>query len=67
MYDDKTGTLAQARTLNLNVELGQYGTRASDVKLAAAKQLAETWAMAEWSPIKTQSSSLNTKETSNQQ
>uniref|UniRef100_M1AA99 ATPase, coupled to transmembrane movement of ions, phosphorylative mechanism n=1 Tax=Solanum tuberosum TaxID=4113 RepID=M1AA99_SOLTU len=26
----------------------QYGTRASDVKLAAAKQLAETWAMAEW-------------------
>ncbi|WMV18349.1 hypothetical protein MTR67_011734 [Solanum verrucosum] len=25
----------------------QYGTRASDVELAAAKQLAETWAMAE--------------------
>ncbi|MCD7446796.1 putative phospholipid-transporting ATPase 4 [Datura stramonium] len=69
MYDDETGTPAQARTSNLNEELGQvdtilsdktgtltcnqmdflkcsiagtqYGTRASDVELAAAKQLAE--------------------------
>ncbi|KAH0712283.1 hypothetical protein KY289_008242 [Solanum tuberosum] len=43
MYDDEIGTLAQARTLNLNEELGQYGTRASDVELAAAKKLSETW------------------------
>ncbi|XP_016474984.1 putative phospholipid-transporting ATPase 7 [Nicotiana tabacum] len=69
MYDDETGTPAQARTSNLNEELGQvdtilsdktgtltcnqmdflkcsiagiaYGTRASDVELAAAKQMAE--------------------------
>ncbi|KAL2243223.1 probable phospholipid-transporting ATPase 4 isoform X3 [Sesamum indicum] len=67
MYDDETGTPAQARTSNLNEELGQvdtilsdktgtltcnqmdflkcsiggiaYGTRASDVELAAAKQM----------------------------
>ncbi|KAM3375108.1 putative phospholipid-transporting ATPase 7 [Capsicum galapagoense] len=69
MYDEETGTPAQARTSNLNEELGQvdtilsdktgtltcnqmdflkcsiagsaYGTRASDVELAAAKQMAE--------------------------
>ncbi|XP_009795171.1 putative phospholipid-transporting ATPase 4 [Nicotiana tabacum] len=69
LYDDESGTPAQARTSNLNEELGQvdtilsdktgtltcnqmdflkcsiagnpYGTRASDVELAAAKQLAE--------------------------
>ncbi|OIT26753.1 putative phospholipid-transporting atpase 7 [Nicotiana attenuata] len=69
MYADKTGTPAQARTSNLNDELGQvdtilsdktgtltcnqmdflkcsipgnaYGTRASNVELAAAKQMAE--------------------------
>lgn len=68
MYDEETGTPAQARTSNLNEELGQvdtilsdktgtltcnqmdflkcsiagaaYGTRASDVELAAAKQMA---------------------------
>ncbi|KAK6128049.1 hypothetical protein DH2020_038213 [Rehmannia glutinosa] len=68
MYDEETGTPAQARTSNLNEELGQvdtilsdktgtltcnqmdflkcsiagtaYGMRASDVELAAAKQLA---------------------------
>lgn len=68
MYDDETGTPAQARTSNLNEELGQvdtilsdktgtltcnqmdflkcsiagtsYGKRASDVELAAAKQMA---------------------------
>ncbi|KAL0341875.1 UNVERIFIED_CONTAM: putative phospholipid-transporting ATPase 4 [Sesamum calycinum] len=67
MYDDETGTPAQARTSNLNEELGQvdtilsdktgtltcnqmdflkcsiggtaYGTKASDVELAAAKQM----------------------------
>ncbi|GER53535.1 aminophospholipid ATPase [Striga asiatica] len=67
MYDEETGTPAQARTSNLNEELGQvdtilsdktgtltcnqmdflkcsiagiaYGTRASDVELAAAKQM----------------------------
>uniref|UniRef100_A0A1S3Y2N3 Phospholipid-transporting ATPase n=1 Tax=Nicotiana tabacum TaxID=4097 RepID=A0A1S3Y2N3_TOBAC len=69
MYDDESGTPAQARTSNLNEELGQvdtilsdktgtltcnqmdflkcsiagtaYGMRASDVELAAAKQMAE--------------------------
>ncbi|KAG8388401.1 hypothetical protein BUALT_Bualt02G0122100 [Buddleja alternifolia] len=69
MYDEETGTPAQARTSNLNEELGQvdtilsdktgtltcnqmdflkssiagtaYGTRASDVELAAAKQIAK--------------------------
>ncbi|XP_031103190.1 probable phospholipid-transporting ATPase 7 [Ipomoea triloba] len=68
MYDEETGTPAQARTSNLNEELGQvdtilsdktgtltcnqmdflkcsiagvaYGKRASDVELAAAKQMA---------------------------
>lgn len=68
MYDEESGTPAQARTSNLNEELGQvdtilsdktgtltcnqmdflkcsiagvpYGTRASDVELAAAKQMA---------------------------
>ncbi|KAL2534070.1 putative phospholipid-transporting ATPase 4 [Abeliophyllum distichum] len=68
MYDEETGTPAEARTSNLNEELGQvdtilsdktgtltcnqmdflkcsiagspYGTRASDVELAAAKQMA---------------------------
>ncbi|CAA0822414.1 Putative phospholipid-transporting ATPase 4, partial [Striga hermonthica] len=68
MYDEETGTPAQARTSNLNEELGQvdtilsdktgtltcnqmdflkcsiagtaYGMRASDVELAAAKQMA---------------------------
>ncbi|PIN20661.1 P-type ATPase [Handroanthus impetiginosus] len=68
MYDEDTGTPAQARTSNLNEELGQvdtilsdktgtltcnqmdflkcsiagtaYGMRASDVELAAAKQMA---------------------------
>ncbi|KAL7100149.1 hypothetical protein ACP275_09G129600 [Erythranthe tilingii] len=67
MYDEESGTPAQARTSNLNEELGQvdtilsdktgtltcnqmdflkcsiagtaYGTRASDVELAAAKQM----------------------------
>ncbi|KAL3838195.1 hypothetical protein ACJIZ3_022786 [Penstemon smallii] len=67
MYDEETGTPAQARTSNLNEELGQvdtilsdktgtltcnqmdflkcsiagnaYGTRASDVEIAAAKQM----------------------------
>ncbi|MED6135997.1 putative phospholipid-transporting ATPase 4 [Stylosanthes scabra] len=68
MYDEETGTAADARTSNLNEELGQvdtilsdktgtltcnqmdflkcsiagvaYGVRASDVELAAAKQMA---------------------------
>ncbi|XP_051135940.1 probable phospholipid-transporting ATPase 4 [Andrographis paniculata] len=70
MYDEETGTPAQARTSNLNEELGQvdtilsdktgtltcnqmdflkcsiagtaYGTRASDVELAAAKKMANS-------------------------
>ncbi|XP_057549813.1 probable phospholipid-transporting ATPase 4 [Amaranthus tricolor] len=69
MYDEESGTPAQARTSNLNEELGQvdtilsdktgtltcnqmdflkcsiagvaYGTRSSEVELAAAKQLAQ--------------------------
>ncbi|CAN4089112.1 unnamed protein product [Withania somnifera] len=81
MYDDETGTPAQARTSNLNEELGQvdtilsdktgtltcnqmdflkcsiagtqYGTRASDVELAAAKQLAEDMGGQDLEPLKT--------------